>query len=74
MESLQRKTKREQITEFFVQNMGTRFRTDDLHRMFGTAFRTRVSEINRNDGTAIRIVNEIEPGDERRSSYYAEWK
>jgi len=79
MESLQRKTKREQITEFFVQNLGSRFRTDVLHRMFGPSFRTRVSEINRSESCPLRIVHvagtELLNGlPTQVNDYYAEWK
>jgi hypothetical protein len=41
-----------------------------LHGWFGTSFRTRVSEINRDPTSPIRILNHTESTDEREASVY----
>ena len=70
-----RKSKRQQIVEFFVEHTNEDFATDELHRMFGTSFRTRVSEINRDPKSAIRIVNTTSFDGERETSVYrGEWR
>jgi hypothetical protein len=64
-------SKRELILCFFSEQLGRKFRTDDLHLMFGTSFRTRVSELNRDSECPIRIQNHTErPGDGRDASHY----
>jgi hypothetical protein len=65
-----RETKREGIFRFFVANLHTKFRTDELHGRFGTSFRTRVSELNRDSACPIAIKNQIGEGD--ASVYWAE--
>lgn len=42
-----RKTKREQIIDLFSAHLGVEMATSAMHAKFGSAFRTRVSEINR---------------------------
>jgi hypothetical protein len=65
-----RQSKRERITNLFVQNIGKRYESSNLHGMFGTSFRTRVSEINRDPECPIRILNETHSTDEREMSVY----
>ena len=56
-----RATKRDQIERFFLDHLGVRFSTYRLHAIFGSAFRSRVSEINRSDDSPITIQNEVDP-------------
>lgn len=52
-----RQSRRAAIEAFFLQHLGERSSTTTLHERFGSAFRTRVSEINRNRASAICILN-----------------
>ena len=52
-----RKNRRESIKSFLGEHLGERFSSTDLHLRFGTAFRARVSEINRDPSSRIRIKN-----------------
>lgn len=63
-----RTTKRQAIMAFFSEQPGKKFRTDFLHHQFGTSFRTRVSELNRDADCPITILNHTE-GD--ASNYWA---
>lgn len=65
-----RLTRREQIERFFSDNPGRRFSSADLHGRFGSAFRTRVSEINRSADSAIIIRNETTFTDGAEQSVY----
>ena len=65
-----RETKRQRITNLFAQNLGKRYDSANLHGWFGTSFRTRVSEINRDPTSPIRILNHTESTDEREASVY----
>jgi hypothetical protein len=56
-----RATKRDQIEKFFLDHLGVRFSSYRLHAIFGSAFRSRVSEINRSDNSPIAIQNEVVP-------------
>jgi hypothetical protein len=56
-----RATKRDEIEKFFLDHLGVRFSTYRLHAIFGSAFRSRVSEINRSDNSPITIQNEVDP-------------
>jgi len=73
-----RRSRRVQILEFFLARLGERFGTAELQSHFGSAFRTRVSELNRDLLCPIRILNESTAArDERgepceRSVYWAE--
>jgi hypothetical protein len=69
-------SRRDQILAFFRQHIGTSFPTVDLHAEFGSAFRTRVSELNRDLSCPITIHNHTERlADGAESScYWAEWK
>jgi hypothetical protein len=73
-----RRSRREEIQEFFLAHLRERFATSELHARFGVSFRTRVSELNRDPRCPIRIRNESSAGrDERgqpceRSVYWAE--
>lgn len=64
-------SKRDQILAFFCQRIGRGFRTDELHAQFGTAFRTRAAELNRDPDCVITIRNHTEHlPDGREGSYY----
>lgn len=65
-----RLTKRQQIESFFAENPGRRFSSADLHARFGSAFRTRVSEINRSPESVIIIRNEVTFADGAEQSAY----
>jgi hypothetical protein len=64
-----RRSKRQLIEEFFTLNLGKCFPSAEMHAKFGSAFRTRVSEINRDPHSKIQIVNETSSTD--RSVYWA---
>jgi hypothetical protein len=65
-----RQSKRVRITNLFAQNLGKRYDSSNLHGMFGSSFRTRVSEINRDPESPIRILNETDSTDEQETSVY----
>lgn len=70
-----RLSKREEIEQLFTTNLKVRFASAELHMRFGTAFRTRVSEINRSTAPIV-IHNEVTHSDDgsERSVYWAENK
>ena len=69
-----RETKRDKIVRFFSENLGKTYGTMFLHDLFGTAFRSRVSEINRwSYPIAIKNKTEIVNGKET-SVYWSEKK
>lgn len=53
-----RQTKKQQIEQFFAAHLGIRFASPELHAKFGSAFRTRVSDINKDAFSAVIIHNE----------------
>jgi hypothetical protein len=55
-----RATKRWAILTWFVGHLGEKFQTNYLHGQFGPSFRSRVSELNRDDGCPITILNHTE--------------
>jgi len=65
-----RKSKRERIANLFAQDLGKRHGSRKLHAMFGTSFRTRVSEINRDPDSPIEILNETVSSDDGETSVY----
>lgn len=65
-----RLTKRQQIESFFAENPGRRFSSADLHARFGSAFRTRASEINRSSESMVIIHNETTFADGAEQSVY----
>lgn len=72
-----RETKRSKIYQFFETNCGMKFSSKYLHDTFGSSFRTRVSEVNRDRSSQIRIRNEYVYDDLAKkeiSSYWAEAK
>ncbi len=73
--SRQRATRRDAILSYFCAHVGESFPTGELHGQFGSAFRTRVSEMNNDPSCAIRIFNRTERlADGTESSFYwAEW-
>ncbi len=70
-----RQSRRQRITDLFAQHLGKRYESRNLHGMFGTSFRTRVSEINRDPGSPIRILNvTCSLDDVETSVYWAEMR
>ena len=70
-----RQTKREKIIAFFDGRWGERLGSMMLHDVFGTSFRSRVSELNRDPSCPIVIKNKTELRDGREVSvYWAERK
>jgi hypothetical protein len=69
-----RKIKRAAIEAFFAAHIGQRFPTSGLYAKYGSAFRTRVSELNRDSASSVTIYNAIavRPGGEEHSTYWAE--
>jgi len=53
-----RQSRRVLIETFFRERLGQRFTSAELHQNFGSALRTRISEINRDGLCSIRILNE----------------
>lgn len=70
MELKLRASKRRRIEEFFLAHLGERCSSNDLHRVFGPSFRTRVSEINRDEYSPIRILNQTKVSDAAEHSVY----
>jgi len=70
-----RMSKRERIERMFTNSIGQRFGSDFLHAQYGSSFRSRVSEINRDPASSIRIKNKttLEHGVEC-SEYWSERK
>lgn len=72
-----RASKRTKIYQFFEENCGKKFSSKYLHDTFGSSFRTRVSEVNRDASSQIQIRNEYVYDDLAKkeiSSYWAEAK
>lgn len=67
-----RKSKKAQIRDHFAENLGRRYSSAEMHARWGSAFRTRVSDINRDPFEGIRIMNEVttSTGGEERSVYW----
>jgi len=57
-----RQNRRCEILNYFAARLGQHISSAELHRLFGSAFRTRVSEINRDPGAALQISNETGTG------------
>ena len=70
MEPQVRTTKRQAIFQLFVENIGRKFSSHELHAEFGSAFRSRVSDINRLASSPIRIVNHTASRDRGEISFY----
>ncbi len=70
-----RESRRDQVLAFFCQHIGESFRTAALHAEFGSAFRSRVSDLNRDPACPITIRNHVEhlPTGTDSSCYWAEW-
>ena len=65
-------TKRDRILNLFFNNIGREFSSSNLHSTFGSSFRSRVSDINRDPSVGIAIKNRtIKTGE---SWYKAEWR
>lgn len=70
-----RRTRRLEVLEFFLSNLAVEFSSAFMHERFGTAVRTRISEINRDAKAAIVIRNKVMVEDGREVSvYWAESK
>jgi hypothetical protein len=54
-----RLTKRQAIERFFAEHLGRKFSSAILHAHYGSSFRTRVSEINRDPAASVSISNAI---------------
>lgn len=73
-----RHSRRAAIREFFLAHLGERFASAELHARFGSAFRTRVSEINRDLSSDIHVFNETSAAVDdqghpcERSNYWSE--
>ena len=68
-----RKTIRQRILDFFADNLGQEYKSNYLHEVFGSAFRTRASEINRDTGSPIVVRNRVTRNiDVEHSVYWAE--
>ena len=70
-----RESRRNRIVRFFSGHVGESFRSDYLHTEFGSAFRSRVSELNRDPSSAITVHNCVErlPDGAETSCYWATW-
>jgi len=69
-EPLVRQSKRERITKLFTENIGKKYDTYNLHGMFGPSFRARVSEINHDPTSPIRILSDTVSTDRQEASVY----
>jgi hypothetical protein len=69
-----RLTKRQAIEDFFSTRLGQKFSSLNLHAQFGSSFRSRVSDINRDLLSTIRILNSVavQPDGSEASVYWAE--
>jgi hypothetical protein len=67
-----RKSKKAQIEEFFMANLGTRIASPELHTKFGSAVRTRISDINLDPNSDINIANfwHFDPATQTEVSVY----
>lgn len=54
-----RETKRGQIERYFADHLGELISSRALHMKYGSSVRTRISEINRDQDSSIRIENEV---------------
>ena len=70
-----RRTKRQEIQEFFSDHVGQVFKSYAMHAKYGSAFRTRVSEINADESAEIVIRNKtVCAGGLEMSVYWSEYK
>ena len=67
-----RETKRALIEKYFTDHIGEVLSSRTCHIKWGSSFRTRVSEINRNVWGEIRILNEVIFAEgQEQSAYWA---
>lgn len=67
-----RESKREKIEQLFSQNLGAPFTSLSLHMNFGSAVRTRISEINHDPNSTITIKNQTRwEGSAEHSVYWS---
>jgi hypothetical protein len=70
-----RQTKRDLILKMFAAKLGVRTSSAILHARYGSSFRTRVSELNRDSGCPLVIRNQTEFVDGiEQSVYWSELK
>ena len=62
-------TKKQRINRLFTTNIGTKFSSYNMHSLFGSSFRSRVSDINADPTSTIRIRNASRNGE---SWYWSE--
>lgn len=66
-----RRSKREEIQEFFAKRIGSPVASAHIHQVFGSAARTRISELNRSSDCPIFIRNRVSIlGDGTEASAY----
>ena len=53
---------KQRIICLFLDNMLHEFSSKDMHTMFGSSFRTRVSDINKTDALPVIIRNKTARG------------
>jgi hypothetical protein len=68
-----RKNKKQIIEEFFTANLGIKFASSEMHAKFGSAFRTRVSDINREGFALVTIHNECKWDDASQAEISVYW-
>src|SRR6266850_788130 len=65
-----RLTKKHLIHQFFQANLGRKFSSYEMHSTWGSAFRSRTSEINNDADLRITIRNECKTIEGAEHSYY----
>lgn len=65
-----RKSKQQLIVEYMTINLGKKFGTMELHIKFGTSFRARVSDINKDEKCPIVIHNDTHVQGQSEASVY----
>ena len=65
-----RSSKRAAIAEWFAEHPGFHLSTGECHAKWGTAFRTRASEINRDSKATVTIHNHTGRIGNVEESYY----
>lgn len=70
----QRENKAALVEKFFWERIGKEFSSYEMHGTFGSAFRSRVSDVNKDETSRVTIRNKINPqaSGAEHSVYYAE--
>jgi hypothetical protein len=63
-------SKKKRVYELFREHLYQKFSSYALHEQFGSAVRTRISEINRDPGLDIRIRNRVQVEGNKEISWY----